>query len=113
MLLTTGYWRILDFEYECRALSFLLNLIDEQSWSYNTIPMDDILNILGELLPPVILQHIIDEYSTWCVSSNLSKCNNFYYLKLFLYYSIYNMTCQIVTNILNYKIFLFYKTTIN
>ncbi|KAL5242866.1 hypothetical protein ACI65C_010276 [Semiaphis heraclei] len=67
-----GYWRILDFEYECRAVSFLLNLIDEQSWSYNAIPMDETLNILGELLPPVILQHIIDQYSTWCESSNLS-----------------------------------------
>lgn len=68
-----GYWRILEFEYECRALSFLLNLIDEQSWSYNTIPMDETQKILKELLPPVILQHIIDQYSTWCVSSNLSK----------------------------------------
>ncbi|XP_022175056.1 sister chromatid cohesion protein DCC1 [Myzus persicae] len=68
-----GKWRVLDFEYECRALSFLLNLIDEQSWPYNTIPMDETLNILGELLPPVILQHIIDQYSTWCVSSNLSQ----------------------------------------
>ncbi|XP_008185811.1 sister chromatid cohesion protein DCC1 [Acyrthosiphon pisum] len=68
-----GNWRVLDFEYECRALSFLLNLIDEQSWPYNTIPMDETLNILGELLPPVILQHIIDQYSTWCVSSNLSQ----------------------------------------
>lgn len=73
MFLILGYWRILEFEYECRALSFLLNLIEEQSWSYNTIPMNDTQNILGELLPPVILQHIIDQYSTWCVSSNLGK----------------------------------------
>jgi len=78
-----GYWRILDFEYECRAVSFLLNLIDEQSWSYNTIPLDETLNILGELLPPVILQHIIDQYSTWCESSNLSK---FIKYKTFLFY---------------------------
>lgn len=72
--LNLGYWRVLEFEYECRALSFLLNLIDEQSWPYNTIPVDETFKILGELLPPTILQHIIDQYSTWCVSSNLSKC---------------------------------------
>ncbi|VVC28265.1 Sister chromatid cohesion protein Dcc1 [Cinara cedri] len=68
-----GYWRVLDFEYECRALSFLLNLIDDQSWPYNTIPVDETFKILGELLPTVILQHILDQYSTCCVSSNLSE----------------------------------------
>jgi len=67
------YWRVLEFEYECRALSFLLNLIDEQSWPYNRIPMDEVQKILGELLPPVILQHIIDQYSTLCVLSDLSQ----------------------------------------
>lgn len=35
--------------------------------------MDEVYKILNELLPSVILQHIIDEYSTWCASSNLSK----------------------------------------
>lgn len=73
LLIILGCWRVLEFEYECRALSFLLNLIDEQSWPYNTIPVDETSKILDELLPPVILQHIIDQYSTPCVSSNLSK----------------------------------------
>lgn len=77
--LIVGYWRVLEFEYECRALSFVLNLIDEQSWPYNTVPMDETLKILGELLPPVILQHIIDQYSTCCFSSNLSKYSIFFY----------------------------------
>lgn len=77
LFLILGYWRVLEFEYECRALSFLLNLIDEQSWPYNRVPMDEAQNILGELLPPVILQHIIDQYSTWCVLSDLSKYKTF------------------------------------
>lgn len=77
-LLTSGYWRILEFDYECRAVSYLLNLIDEQSWSYNTIPLDETLKILNELLPSVILKHIIDRYSIKCMSSNLSKLLIFY-----------------------------------
>lgn len=50
--------------------------------------MDETLNILCELLPPVILQHIIDQYSTWCVSSNLSKFVNYrtFYFQVILYF---------------------------
>ncbi|XP_025415371.1 sister chromatid cohesion protein DCC1 [Sipha flava] len=68
-----GYWRVLEFDYECRTLSFLLNLIDEQSWPYNMFPMEECSKILNELLPPVIVEHIIDKYSVWCVSMNLSQ----------------------------------------
>ncbi|XP_050546546.1 sister chromatid cohesion protein DCC1 isoform X2 [Daktulosphaira vitifoliae] len=67
------YWRILEFDYEARALSFLLNLIDEQSWSYNAVPMDESVKILSELLPSAILYHIIDKYSIKCLSTNLNE----------------------------------------
>lgn len=35
--------------------------------------MEECVKILSELLPLVIVQHIMDEYSIWCVSMNLSK----------------------------------------
>ncbi|XP_050434446.1 sister chromatid cohesion protein DCC1 [Adelges cooleyi] len=67
------YWRVLQFDYEARVLSYLLNLIDEQSWPYNAVPMDETIKILSDLIPSVILHHIIDKYSTWCLSTNLSE----------------------------------------
>ncbi|KAL1115346.1 hypothetical protein AAG570_007376 [Ranatra chinensis] len=57
-----GRWRILEFDYHWRALSYLLNLIDENSWSLDHVPIGETLTCLGELLPKDVLNHILDMY---------------------------------------------------
>jgi hypothetical protein len=45
--------------------------------------MEECSKILNELLPPVIVEHIIDKYSVWCVSMNLSKLQEILNLNIF------------------------------
>ncbi|BES87216.1 Sister chromatid cohesion protein [Nesidiocoris tenuis] len=57
-----GKWRILDHEYQFRALSFLLNFVDEQSWPPDAIPIGETTSTLKGLLPDSILYHILQVY---------------------------------------------------
>ncbi|XP_014242223.1 sister chromatid cohesion protein DCC1 [Cimex lectularius] len=57
-----GKWRILGVEYHFRTLSYLLNLIDENSWSTDMIPIGQTISMLKDLVPKVILDHILQAY---------------------------------------------------
>lgn len=53
---------MLEFDYHTRVLAYLLNLIDAQSWNIDDIPVNEVIEILTDLVPPFIIQHIITVY---------------------------------------------------
>ncbi|KRT80975.1 hypothetical protein AMK59_5036 [Oryctes borbonicus] len=54
--------RILDFEYHFRVLSYMLKLIDENSWQLDEIDYEETMNALNELIPTNILNNLFDLY---------------------------------------------------
>lgn len=58
----TDKWRILELDYHCRILGYLLSLIDQQSWRIDEIPVAEIFELLDELLPSKILMHLVSMY---------------------------------------------------
>ncbi|KAF6197704.1 hypothetical protein GE061_008670 [Apolygus lucorum] len=57
-----GRWRVLDHEYQFRALSFLLNLVEGNSWPPDGVPIGETMSTLNGLVPDVILDHICRVY---------------------------------------------------
>ncbi|RZC36030.1 sister chromatid cohesion protein DCC1, partial [Asbolus verrucosus] len=55
--------RLLDIEYHFRALSYMLKLIEENSWSLDEIDFEETLNSLKELIPEEILISLFDKYT--------------------------------------------------
>lgn len=55
--------RILDFEYHFRVLSFMLKLIDENSWQLDEIDYEETMNALSDLIPTNVLNSMFDLYT--------------------------------------------------
>ncbi|XP_066152568.1 sister chromatid cohesion protein DCC1 [Euwallacea fornicatus] len=58
-----GFVRELDFEYHFRVLSYMLKLIDENSWSLDTIDYDETCEALQDLVPEEILSCLFKKYT--------------------------------------------------
>ncbi|CAH0552194.1 unnamed protein product [Brassicogethes aeneus] len=56
--------RLLDFEYHFRVLSFMLKLIDENSWQLDHIEYEETANSLSDLVPTEIVNVLFDKYTT-------------------------------------------------
>ncbi|XP_067126212.1 sister chromatid cohesion protein DCC1 isoform X2 [Centruroides vittatus] len=54
--LINGYWRLLDFDYMTRIFTFILNLVDSNSWPINEIPEMKLLDTLEDLEPREIVK---------------------------------------------------------
>lgn len=50
-----GFWRILEIDYREGVVVRILNLLDENSWSYDRVPFEQTCDILKELEPRYIL----------------------------------------------------------
>ena len=46
-----GYWRILEYVYENTVLTHILNLIEENSWNFKEVPVDETMEVLQSLEP--------------------------------------------------------------
>ncbi|XP_047540073.1 sister chromatid cohesion protein DCC1 [Vanessa atalanta] len=57
------HYRLLEFDYEFRVLSYLLDLIDENSWSLDKISKEVTLESLKDLVPECILKAMFMFYS--------------------------------------------------
>lgn len=55
--------RILDFEYHFRVLSYMLKLIDENSWQLDEVDYEETMNALTEIIPSNILNNMFDLYT--------------------------------------------------
>lgn len=58
-----GYIRLLDVEYQFRVLSFMLKLIEENSWSLNEIDYDTTISSLSDIIPEIILDCVFQYYT--------------------------------------------------
>lgn len=58
-----GHYRILEFDYEFRILSYMLDLVDENSWSINAVRRDVTLESLKTLVPEGILAKLFEFYT--------------------------------------------------
>ncbi|XP_060680174.1 sister chromatid cohesion protein DCC1 isoform X3 [Hemiscyllium ocellatum] len=57
-----GYWRILEFEYEIKLLSHVIQLVDSESWSFSKIPLAICLQELEILEPREMIEHCLNCY---------------------------------------------------
>lgn len=57
------YYRLLDFDYEFRILSYMLDLIEENSWPLDRISRDITMNSLKELGPVYVLEAMFRFYT--------------------------------------------------
>ncbi|XP_044263772.1 sister chromatid cohesion protein DCC1-like isoform X1 [Tribolium madens] len=58
-----GKIRLLDVEYHFRALSYMLKLIEENSWNLDEIDFEETLNSLRDIIPEEILICLFDKYT--------------------------------------------------
>lgn len=58
-----GYYRLLEFDYEFRVLSYMLDLIDENSWPLDRVSKEVTLDSLKELVPLPILEAMFKFYT--------------------------------------------------
>ncbi|XP_063833499.1 sister chromatid cohesion protein DCC1 [Ostrinia nubilalis] len=58
------HYRLLEFDYEFRVLSYMLDLIEENSWSLDKISKEETLESLKDLVPETILQSMFRFYTT-------------------------------------------------
>uniref|UniRef100_T1IL49 Sister chromatid cohesion protein DCC1 n=1 Tax=Strigamia maritima TaxID=126957 RepID=T1IL49_STRMM len=59
-----GFWRVLEFEYEFRVVSLIVNLMEENSWAKTELLMAEVLDVLDELEPREILRHCLQLYAS-------------------------------------------------
>lgn len=55
--------RLLDFEYHFRVLSYMLKLIDENSWGLDHIDYDETLEALTDLVPRDVISTLFEKYT--------------------------------------------------
>lgn len=59
-----GYLRLLEFDYEFRILSYMLDLIEENSWSLDKVSKEVTLVALKDLVPEVVLEAMFRFYTS-------------------------------------------------
>ncbi|CAG9570791.1 unnamed protein product [Danaus chrysippus] len=67
------HYRLLDFDYEFRILSYMLDLIEENSWPLNKISKEITLDSLKDLMPACILEAMFGFYTTESVEEDGTK----------------------------------------
>lgn len=55
--------RIIDFEYHFRVLSYMLDLIQENSWELNEIDKNETIASLEDIVPKLILEKLFNLYT--------------------------------------------------
>lgn len=58
------YYRLLEFDYEFRVLSYMLDLIEENSWPLDKVSKEITLDSLKDLVPNTILEAMFRFYTT-------------------------------------------------
>lgn len=58
-----GKMRILEFEYSFRVLSYMLKLMDENSWAVDEIDCNETINSLADIIPEEIVKQMFELYT--------------------------------------------------
>ncbi|KAL4236383.1 Sister chromatid cohesion protein DCC1 [Mactra antiquata] len=62
-LIINGYWRVLDFDYLVQIMTHIIQLSDENDWLHTGVPIEECLNVLQELFPRSVIEHVLKNYS--------------------------------------------------
>ncbi|KAG8224558.1 hypothetical protein J437_LFUL002162, partial [Ladona fulva] len=57
-----GYWRFLEFDYNFRVLTYILNVVEENSWPLNQVHKKVTLDSLSDLVPLEIVDQCFEYY---------------------------------------------------
>ncbi|XP_011309152.1 sister chromatid cohesion protein DCC1 [Fopius arisanus] len=58
-----GYYRLIAFEYEARALTLMLDFMEENSWQPDEVDKEQTFEALEELIPRPVFDLIFDRYT--------------------------------------------------
>lgn len=58
-----GHIRVLDYSYEYRCITYMLNLISENSWALNEIDEDETLGALRDIVPEEVTIGLFNLYT--------------------------------------------------
>lgn len=56
----TGFWRLLDIDYEMKLLNHITQLMDSESWSFSRVPLRVCLEELRSLEPEEMIAHCLE-----------------------------------------------------
>ncbi|XP_050510050.1 sister chromatid cohesion protein DCC1 [Diabrotica virgifera virgifera] len=59
----SGKIRTLDIEYHFRILSYMLKLLEENSWELDEVDFKETVDSLKELAPKEVVSHLFDKYT--------------------------------------------------
>lgn len=88
----SGYLRLISFEYKARALTLMLDLIDENSWELDEIDKEESYDSLRDLVPEEVFDGIFSKYTV--LSGRTSKDGTP------LYRYIEEKTCKFLAQVL-------------
>nr|XP_045599030.1 sister chromatid cohesion protein DCC1-like isoform X2 [Procambarus clarkii] len=57
-----GFWQTLEFDYQFKVVSHILNLIDSKSWPLDGVPRYETFKELSELEPRTVITQCFDYY---------------------------------------------------
>jgi len=57
-----GYWLILEITYQEKVFSQILALLEEKSWNWTHVPIQDTIDVLEELYPRFVLEYCLNHY---------------------------------------------------
>ncbi|XP_074109105.1 sister chromatid cohesion protein DCC1 isoform X2 [Cotesia typhae] len=58
-----GYYRLISFEFESKALTLMLDFMEENSWKTNAVNKEETYEALEDLIPKPIFDTIFDKYT--------------------------------------------------
>nr|XP_053651170.1 sister chromatid cohesion protein DCC1-like [Cherax quadricarinatus] len=64
VLLFSGFWQILEFDYRFKVVSHILNLIESKSWPLDGVRRCEAIKELSELEPRTVITQCFDYYLT-------------------------------------------------
>ncbi|XP_057336272.1 sister chromatid cohesion protein DCC1 [Microplitis mediator] len=69
-----GYYRLISFEFETKALTMMLDFMEENSWKINKINKEETYEALKDLIPKPIFEIIFNKYA----NKNSNECDKLY-----------------------------------
>ncbi|CAL1540282.1 unnamed protein product [Lymnaea stagnalis] len=58
-----GKWRLLDFEFSGSVIYHIIQLCEERNWLSEGVNMEECCQVLGELFPREVIEHLVQCYS--------------------------------------------------
>ena len=58
----TGYWRVFDLDYRDQVFQHILTLLEEEDWSWKSVPFEKCCEKLKDLEPSFALEHCLKCY---------------------------------------------------